>query len=893
MASGLSQKLRSTFRDLFARKREEQSLEAELRFDLEERTRAHIAAGLSAEDAKFAAISEFGSVSLAMEESRDARRTHFLETLIQDLRYGLRGLRRNPGFTAVAVLTLALGIGANTAIFSIVNAILLKPLPFPNSDQLVVISETNSRVAPGSVYQGYESYLNFLDWQHDARSFSAMAAYQYSDMALTGAGEPTVIHGAITNSGLFSTLQSPPLLGRALEPQDDPKGAARVVVIGEQFWRRQLAADPAILGKTLHLDRQSFTIVGVMPDSFRFPDADTPLCFWLPIEQSPNYASFVDSATGRDFFYFFTIARLKPGVTYLEAESEMGAIVHRLAEQYNLDLTTVAHIESLKRKITGDVRPALLVLLGAVGLVVLIACANIANLLLARATGRAREIALRFALGAGRARIVRQLFTESILLGVCAGAAGLLLAYWGVRGIASFASGQIPHIRAIGVDSSMLFFTLALSIFAGVLFGLAPAWQSSSIDVNEVLRESGRGSTGTASRGRTRSVLVVVEVALAIVLLIGSGLLLKSFYLLTRTNPGFDPQHVLKGDVSLPQSQYTNPPQRAAFFREAVERLKSIPGVEYAAATLPIPFSLSNNGYNFSVEGEPAPSHGQEPIAAVQSVTADYFRVMRVPLLRGRVFEESDSALHSGAVVVISQQLAREFFPNKDAVGQSLKIFGFPAPYVSRIVGVVDDVKARTLADVPKPTIYLPYTQESWFLMSFVVRTTGDPASAAGPLQTQIHSLDPALPVQEVRPLAALITDSEGDARFRSVLLGLFGALALVLATVGIYGVLAYLVAQRTHELGIRVALGAQRVDVLRLVVGQGIRTVLVGIATGVAAALALSQLLAGFLYGVSAKDPATFAGVSTLLTLIALLACYIPARRATHVDPIIALRHD
>ncbi|MFZ0700523.1 MAG: ABC transporter permease [Candidatus Acidiferrales bacterium] len=813
-----------------------------------------------------------------------------MSTLLQDIKYALRMLAKSPGFAAVAILTLALGIGANTAIFSVVNSVVLQPLPFPHPDRLVVISQTSASYPASADLQSSGSYMNFLDWQRNAKSFSAMAAYQYDGLTLTGHGAPTIIHGALASSGLFSTLGAAPLLGRTLEAQDDVKGAARVVVIGEGLWRDQLGGDPGIIGKSIQLDSQAFTVVGVMPADFRYPDQTPPSEFWIPAMQSADYASFIDS---RPSHFLILIGRLRPGVTAAQAEGEMNSIYKGLLKQYNtLDPSEVEHVENLKRLVVGDVQPVLLILLGAVGLVVLIACANIANLLLARATGRAREIAVRVALGAGRARIFRQLLTESVLLGICAGLGGLLLAYWGVAAIKTLASGQLPHVNFIHVDSWVLAFTFALSIFAGILFGLAPAWQSSEIDLNEVLREGGRGSTGSAKRRWTRNVLVVVEVALAVVLLIGSGLLLKSFYVLTHSSPGFDPQHLLTGVVDLPKAQYVKPEQWNAFFRQAVDRLKALPGVEGAAAALPTPFTGSNLGYGFNIVGAPPLPPGQSLHALAHAVTPDYFRVMRIPLVRGRDFTEADTAPNAEKVVIIGAELARQYFAHTDPLAHSLIIHGL-ADYHARIIGVVGDVKDKTMADAPTPMMYLPYTQERWWVMSFVLRTNGNPSSLAGALQTQIHQIDASLPVEDVRPMTSFISESEGDARFRSTLLGLFGVLALVLATVGIYSVLAYVVAQRTHEIGIRMALGAQQRDVLRLVVGQGMRAVLIGVAIGIAAALALSRLLAQLLYGVGDKDPVTFAAVTVLLTLVALAACYIPARRAMRVDPMVALRYE
>ena len=865
--------------------------------DFDQDVRDHIAAetqdnidrGMSPEEARLAAVRKFGNVTQVKENTREVWTTLWLEQLIQDVRNGLRMLRKSPGFAAVAILTLALGIGANTAIFSIVNAVVLQPLPYAHANELVVISQTSSRLPPGSSIQSSESYMNFLDWQGEAKSFSALAAYQYDQMTLTGHGTPTIIPAAMTSSSLFSTLGTAPLLGRTLQPQDDVKGAARVVVIGEALWRDQLGADPDIVGKSILLDAEPFTIVGVMPKDFRYPDQTPPTESWIPAMQSSAYASFIEQ---RAPHFLVMIGRLKPGVTNAQAESELNSIFKGLVAQNRniLDPSEVLHVSKLKRLVVGDTQTVLLILLGAVGLVALIACANIANLLLARATGRAKEVAVRVALGAGRARIFRQLLTESVLLAVCAGIAGLLLAYAGVAAIKDFADAQLPHLSAIHVDGWVLAFTFALSIFAGVLFGLAPAWQSSEVDINDVLRESGRGSTISAKRRWTRNALVVVEVALAVVLLIGSGLLLKSFYVLTHSSPGFDPQNVLVGSVDLPKAQYVKPDQWSAFFRQAVDRMKTLPGVEGAAAALPLPFTGSNLGYGFEIVGAPPLPRGQSQNAQAHAITPDYLHVMRIPLIRGRGFTEADTAPNAPKIVIISQQFARQYFPNTDPLTHSLTIHSVRPDYQARVVG---DVKDTSMADAPTPMMYFPYTEEQWWVMVFALRTHGDPNSLASAMQAQIHDIDSSLPVQQLRPMTSFISDSEGDARFRSILLGLFAILALVLATVGIYSVLACVVAQRTHEIGIRMALGAQQRDVLRLVVIQGMRSVFIGAVIGIAAALAVSRLLEQFLYGVHDKDPLTFVAVVALLMLVALAACYIPARRAMRVDPMVALRYE
>lgn len=809
-----------------------------------------------------------------------------MRTLAQDLRYAIRMLAKAPAFTAVAIITLALGIGANTAIFSVVNAVVLQPLPFPHANQIVGI---NLKTPQGPDVVGY---LNAMDWVREAHSFAALGAYAEDGFTLTGHGDPEIISAGIVSSGFFPVFSVKPIRGRTLEPQDDVKGAPRVAVIGEGLWRNRLGADPNIVGKTIKLNDELFTVVGILPNAFNFPDQLPRTELWIPIRQSDDFSKWVDIRQGS---FLNVVGRINSGVTIAEGQAELNVIHQALAKQYSLPKGRTVNVASLQRAMLGDARVALLILLGAVGLVVLIACANIANLLLARATGRTREIAVRIALGAGRGRIFRQLLTESVLLGIIAGLAGLLLSYWGLAGIKALASDNLPHLNTISVDGWVLAFTFGLAILSGVIFGLAPAWQSSEVDVNEALKEGGRGSTGGAKSRKIRSILVGAEVALATVLLIGAGLLLKSFYRLAQANPGFDASHLLKADILLPQAQYTKPEEWSAFFRQAVDRMKSLPGVESAGAALPLPFSGSYVGWGFIRADKPEPAHFSAADASAHWVTSGYFQLMRTPLLRGREFEESDTVSNAPNVVIINKALAQQYFPNDDPVGKSIKIFGPPdgSTPTDRIIGVVGNVKDKALSEAAAPMLYFPYTQMPWWTMTLVVRTKGEPAALAGALREQIHEMDSALPVENLQSMASAISATESDARFRSLLLGLFGILALVLASVGIYSVLAYVVAQRTHEIGIRVALGAQQGDVLRLVIVQGMRAVLIGAAIGIVAALAMSQLLAEFLYGVGDRDPVTFAGVAILLSLVALAACYVPARRAMKVDPMVALRYE
>jgi putative ABC transport system permease protein len=808
--------------------------------------------------------------------------------LMQDVKYAARALFKSKTFTAVAVLALSIGIGANAAIFSVVNAVVLQPLPYTQPDRLVTVSEGSAATSPAAALGQAESYPLLRDWQRDSRSFAALSGYQYVSMTLTGHGAATAVPGAIVASEFFTTFQAAPLTGRVLEPQDHVKGAGRVAVISERMWRTLLGADPAVVGAPLHLDAKAFTIVGVMPAGFAFPDQTPSGDFWIPVEQSPEYAPVIDRS---DSAFLIVIGRLAPHVTSAQATSDLTGLISAASSRGHLDQTHVARIAGLQELVAGNLRPALLILLAAVCLLVLVACANLASMLLARASSRAREIAIRVALGAGRRRVFRQLLTESVLLALIGGAAGLLLAYWAVAAIGVFARSELPHLRPVSIDRWVLLFTCAVSVVSGLLFGLAPAWHSSEFEFGDVLRQSGRGTIGTSRQARTRNVLVAGEVALAVGLLIGSGLLLRSFYRLTHADVGFDPRNVLTTRVSLPQTQYINPDQWTRFFRTAVEQLNALPGVEGSAAALPIPFTGSTPEFTFTVAGA-APSQGDEPpTAAVHTVSADYFRVLRIPVASGRDFTGSDMTPHAEPVVVIGESLARHYFNSSDPVGRHVSIAGSTTSY--RIVGVVGDVKDATLGRTPPPALYLPYTTDPWWTMAFVVRTKTNPAALASAVKASIERMDPSLAVDDVRPYADLLADSAGTARFRTTLLGIFGALALGLAALGIYGVLACLVSQRTHEIGVRIALGAKPSDVLRLVMGQGMLAVIIGTAAGLMLAVLSSRVLTQFLYGVGQRDPAVYAGAAAIVLGVALMTCYVHARRAMNLDPLVALRTD
>lgn len=810
-----------------------------------------------------------------------------MTALRQDLHYAFRMLRKSPGFTAITVFILGLGIGANTAMFSVVNAVILQPLPFPHASRLVSISEVSST---GKDSDGAPvSYPNFLDLQRETRLLSAIAAYAADGLTITGHGEPSVIAAGATSSSLFAVLGQHALLGRTLEPQDDGEGAPRVVVIGEQLWRDRFGADPHVIGQTIALDNQTFTVVGVLPASFRFPDQDPPNEIWIPVGQSEHFREWLSA---RDNAFLSVIGCMGAHITIAQAQAELNTINHNLAKEYNLDPNLRVRVVSLKRFLVGDVSVALFLLLGAVGFVVLIACANIANLVLVRGTARAKEMAVRLALGATRPRIFRQLLTENVLLGTCGGCFGLVLSYCGIVGIKILGSDQLSYLPSIGIGTWVLVFNFVVSILAGSLFGLAPAWLVSEIDVNETLKETARDSTGGAKSHRTRSILVTTEVAIAIVLLIGAGLLLKTLYLTMHESPGFNPRHLLIAAVSLPQARYTNTTQWNEFFDQAITRLKSLPEVEDAAAALPAPFTGSYVTWGFSRATTPTAKASQAPTADSYFVTTDYFRVMGIPLLRGRVFSNDDAASSAQKVIIISRSLERRYFGDEDPIGQSLRIYGPHSNFIAQVVGIAGDVKDKSMTDIIRPTIYFPSSQQSWWVMCLLARTRIDDPSIADSVRERIHQVDPDLPVQ-VRPIASFIAESEIGQRFRSLLLGVFAIMAFILATLGVYSVLAYTVQRRTHEIGIRMALGASQRNILYLVICEGMRPVLIGLAVGIALAMMFSQILKAFLYHVSGEDPFIFVTVCLIFIAVALVACYVPARRAMDAEPIVALRHE
>jgi putative ABC transport system permease protein len=809
-----------------------------------------------------------------------------MDTLWQDLRYGLRMLRTRPGFTLVAALTLALGIGANTAIFSVVNAVVLRPLPYPDPERLVMLWGTNAR--DGNQQQP-ASYAEFNDWKNQARSFSALAGASPAwTFTLTGGGEPEQIQGLYVSANLFPMLGVTPARGRAFLPEEDRTGGPPVVIVSQGLWQRRFGGDPNVIGKTLTLGGNSLTIVGIMPSGFQFLEPEAEV--WVPLAQN----QFANNA--RVVRLLSVIGRLKDDVKPEQASAELATIARQLETQYpNTNTGVGLRLVALHEQVTGKVRPALLLLFGAVGLVLLIACANVANLMLVRSAARRKEIAVRAALGAGRLRLIRQLLTESIALSVLGGAGGVLLAAWGVDLLLAMSPIQLPRYHKIGIDAAVLGFTLAATVVTGIVFGLAPAWQAAQLDLHAALKEGGRGAMADAGQRRLSNLLVIAETAMALVLLISAGLLLRSFVRLLEVDPGFATENVLTMQVGLPNATYSQPGQRIAFYQQLEERLKALPEVQAVGLVtrLPLLAALNNVTSFLTIEGRPVPA-GQRPEIDFRRASTGYFQAMGIPLLSGRLVREEDVTKNTGAVL-INEAMAKRFWPGEDPIGKRISTATGTGQNTrwQTIVGVVGNVRHLGLDIEPRPEIYYHTNTLPPFGPVLVIRTTSDPKNLIAAARTKVRELDRDLPISNINTMEQLVAQSVAQRRFGMLLLGIFAALALALAGIGIYGVMSYTVAERTPEIGIRMALGASRRDVLRMVIGQGMALSVAGIALGLAAAVALTRLMASWLFGVSATDPLTFATIALLLAAVALAACYLPARRATRVDPMVALRDE
>jgi predicted permease len=871
------------------RKRMLQQLDDEIREHIETETQDNIARGMSPEEARYAAVRKFGNVTRVKEDTREVWSFVWLEQLLQDVRFAVRMLRKSPGFTAVAIFTLALGIGANSAMFSVVNGILLRSLPFKGPSRLVTVLDTKPSKGVDWLYV---SPNRFEEWVRRNTTFDQIAAAENCFFKLENHGAPILLQGGCATASFFPMLGVQPFLGRLFTPEEDRPGGNTVAVLSYGCWKEKFGGDPAAIGKTIRrtANDAEFTIIGVLPADFKFATEDFAL--WAPINTDPNYRD-------RDDHHLLVFARLKDGVTLPQAQAQMDGVAQQLASEYP---TTSAGwgitVRPLQRFYSGvrNIRQTLWVLLAAVGFLLLIACANVANLLLARATVRRKEIAVRLAVGATRSRLVQQLMTESLLLGVMGGATGFLLARLAFKSMMAVAP-YIPSFRpnAIQMDNEVLAFATVTAIVASVAFGLTPALRTSRLDLNDALRDAGRGTRGNRRDRLTRSLLVTSEIALAVVLVGGAGLLIESYRNLQTDRLGFNPNNILVSTFCcLDEAHYRTPSDTSAYYTQLFERLRELPGVESVSGTDDLPLrQFQGAGSAFEVQGRPAAEPGSEPTADFFLVEPRYFETMQIPLLRGRSFTDHDNE-HSASVVLINKSLAQRLWPDQDPIGQQLRpVVGDPSPRWYRIIGVVADAKQRGLGTEQRSTIYRTIYQSTARYTFVLVRTHPDPLSMAAAVKNTIASLDRGLAFGVVQTLDQQLAQSVSTQRFSMTLLALFGGLALSLAAIGVYGVTAYTAAQRTHEVGVRRALGAQPADIVKLVLGEGLRLSLVGVVVGIACALALTRVMRNLLYGVSATDPITFFTVSAVLVGVALAACYLPARRAARVDPIVALRFE
>jgi predicted permease len=864
-------------RRLFSRRRLYTDLSAEIEEHLSEKIEELIAGGMSRQEATQTARREFGNVTLLEERSREVWQWPSIESFLADVRFAFRMLRKSPGFTAVVILTLALGIGANATIFSVIDAVLLRPLPYPQSDRLAYLEESNPK-------QGWPRFsaspANFLDWRSQSRSFEHVVAYAQDDCNVSVGDFPEHWIGLAVTQGFFDTLRVRPELGSVFTDDDFVPGKGNVFVMGDALWRSEFGADPTIIGRNVPMDGKPYTVIGVMPQGFQFNSPNK--MYWLPFIFSKGLSE------ARGAHFLGVIARLRDVVSTAQAQSEMKALAADLEREYpDSNEGWTALVEPMQARDVHSVHTALLVLLGAVGFVLLIACANAANMLLARATVRRREIAIRTALGAGRLRIARQLLTESVLLASSGAAVGLLFTMWCLRGLVALPPSLLPRAESIHVDIRVLLFTFGLALVTGILFGMAPAASVIHDDLADTLKEAGR--LGASGRGAPRKILVVVEVALAFVLLVGSGLLVRSFARLMAVQPGFSAAGRLTFSVQLPSSRYKTPQQQMAFFQEAKQRLVALPGVQAVTMTSLVPLSGEESLWTFGLDGQ---RNGTSlPSAMYYRVDPDYLEAMGIPLIEGRGFSSQDSAT-APHVCLINDFIARMMFPGRSPIGQHVRI-GNEYGTVREIVGVVGSVKQVGLEDKESYQVYEPFAQWPQSGMTFIVQASVDPMSLLAAARRSIEQIDPLQPIARPRTLEQVSSASVALPRLRTILLALFGALATVLALVGLYGVMSYTVTQQTHEIGIRKALGAQQRDIHSLVVLRGMGLAGLGIGIGIAGAAAITRLLSSFLFGVTPYDPVTLLSVIVLFAAVATIACWLPARRAMRVDPMVALRYE
>ena len=884
-------RFRSWTAAMLGRARMEHDMDEEMRFHIEARAGDLMNHGVTQQDALRRARLEFGGLETTKEECRDAVGVSFVETLFQDVRHGLRAMLRKPAFTAIAVIVLALGIGANTAIFSVVDAVLLRPLAYRDSGRLVTILMNGD---------GPVSVANYIDWRDQSRSFSATGAAEFWSPNLTGIDSPEHVAGLKVTQSLFPMLGIEPILGRLFVEGEDKDGADREVILSYRLWQRRFSSDRNVLGKPIVLDGRAYVVVGVMPQGFQFaPFWATKTELWVP----NAFGARIHNRGGNSLRIF---ARLKGDVSLIQARSDIASITVRLEREYP-GSNRNAVVTPLKEKVVGPIQTPLLVLLGAVAFVLLMTCANVAHMLLARAAARQKEVAVRAALGAGRKRIVRQFLTESLLLGGLGGVAGLGLALVATRALMAASPADIPRVQTVSIDLRAALFLFSATVLTSVGFGLAPALQASSVNVNDTLKEADRGNSEGFRRGRLRSLLVISEFALALMLLVGAGLMIRTFAALEAVDPGFDPHHVVSMVVSVSGSKEEDPGRRGIFYRQLIERVRSLPGVQAAGAINHLPLAGDLWGWHFAIEGRSKPRPGEAPRAVYRIVTPGYFAAMRLPLVRGRDITESDNVTAPG-VIIINEQAARQYWPGEDPIGKRIcsdDDTTNPSAWLT-VIGIAKDAKQDSWTDKATPEVYLAAFQNHDYLgdsgleaskhmnyITLVARSAGDPAALASAMKKATWSFDRNLAISRVVTMDGVVADANAPARFEMLLLTIFAVVALVLAAVGIYGVISYSASRRTHEIGVRISLGATRADVLLLVLRQGMWLAFLGSLTGIAGALLISRLMTKLLYGVQPTDPATFVTVAAGLGAVAVMACCVPARRAMRVDPMAALRNE